>query len=215
MKLGIFDSGIGGEIIAKALKKTFPNAEIITVNDHKNIPYGDKTKEEITKLTDKAIQPLLIKKCDIIIIACNTATAIAIDYLRSKYDSQKFIGIEPMIKDASSLTKTKTIAVCATKATLNSDRYKKLKYKFGNGIEIIEPDCSGWAQMIENNKINDSQIINTINKMTSNNADVIVLGCTHYHWIKKLIIKTCKDKAIILEPSKAIGRRVKELLKSS
>ncbi|MEI6053758.1 MAG: aspartate/glutamate racemase family protein [Candidatus Saccharibacteria bacterium] len=215
MKLGIFDSGIGGKIIAKALGETFPNAEIITVNDHKNVPYGDKTKEQVIILTDKAIQPLILANCDIIIIACNTATALAIEYLRAKYKEQKFIGIEPMVKDASRLTKTGTIAVCATKATLKSDRYNNLKNKFKENINILEPDCNGWAYMIETNNINEGKIVKTINELMSNNADIIVLGCTHYHWIKDLINNTCKDKAIVLEPSEAIGRRVKELLKSS
>lgn len=215
MKLGIFDSGIGGEAIAASLKKTFPNTEIITVNDRQNLPYGDKSPAEVVLLTDAAIQPLLQLGCDIIIIACNTATALAIEPLRSKYPQQKFIGIEPMIKPASSLTKSGIIAVCATPATLESERYKTLVRKYGQHLEIIEPDCSQWAYLIENNQLNSTHITDTINDLCARGADVIVLGCTHYHWIKELITELAAGRAQIIEPSDAIGRRVKQLLQLS
>ncbi len=215
MKLGVFDSGIDGEAIAAALRLVFPTAIITTVNDHENVPYGSKTPSEIINLTDIAIQPLINANCDVIILACNTATAVAIETLRAKYPNQKFIGIEPMIKTAAELTKSHTIAVCATPATLASDRYSKLVKNFGDGISIIEPDCSDWAQMIENNQINHQLIDKTINDVCDRGADVIVLGCTHYNWIKDSIIKIVDGRAQVIEPSSAIGNRVKQLLQLS
>jgi len=215
MKLGVFDSGIGGESIAIALQSKFSEAEIILVNDRNNLPYGDKTKSEIVKLTNNAIQPLLGANCDIIILACNTATAQAIDALRIKYPNQKFIGIEPMIKSAAKLSKSNTIAVCATPSTLSSERYYNLVQKFGSELQIIEPDCKDWARMIEQNDINYEIINQTINKICKQGADVIVLGCTHYHWIKDDIIKLVNGRATVIEPSESIGRRVEELLKTS
>jgi glutamate racemase len=215
MKLGVFDSGIGGEAIAAALRLVFPTAIITTVNDHENVPYGSKTPDEIINLTDIAIQPLINAGCDVITLACNTATAVAIETLRAKYPNQKFIGIEPMIKTAAELTKSHTIAVCATPATLASDRYGKLVKKFGTGLSIIEPDCSDWAQMIENNQINYQVINQTINDVCDRGADVIVLGCTHYNWIKDSIIKIVDGRAQVIEPSSAIGNRVKQLLQLS
>lgn len=213
MKLGVFDSGIGGKAIANALKLTFPDAIIIKVNDCANIPYGDKTPDEVISLTNTAIQPLLKADCDIIILACNTATALAIETLRASYPEQKFIGIEPMIKTAAKLTTSHIVAVCATPATLASSRYNQLVKKFGTGLKIIEPDCSGWAQMIENNQINHQLISQTITNVCDRGADVIVLGCTHYHWIKDLIIELTNGRTQVIEPSEAIGRRVKALLK--
>lgn len=211
MKLGIFDSGIGGEAVADALKVTFPNADIVTVNDRKNIPYGSKSRTEITRLTDTAIQPL-IGNCDVIILACNTATALAIDELRQRYPDQKFIGIEPMVKTASELTKTGKIVVCATPATLASSRYSELVQKYAAHLTIIEPDCSEWAYLIENNQLNRSHVEKQITNACDNGADTIVLGCTHYHWIKDLITELTAGKASVIEPSEAIGRRVKQLL---
>lgn len=215
MIIGVFDSGIGGKAIANSLKKDFPQAEIIIVNDHKNVPYGDKTPAEIRHLTDMAIQPLLKSGCDVIVIACNTATAIAIDTLRHKYPTQKFVGIEPMIKTAASLTQSKIIAVCATPATLSSEHYDQLVKRYGHGLTIINPDCSDWAWMIENSQINQQKITQTINSLCKERADVIVLGCTHYIWIKDLITKISRDRASVIEPSEAIGKRVKNLLKLS
>ncbi|MBI3494917.1 aspartate/glutamate racemase family protein [Candidatus Saccharibacteria bacterium] len=212
MKIGVFDSGIGGEALANALQQTFPEAQIQVVNDHDNVPYGDKTSAEITELTDLAIQPLLTKGCDVIVIACNTATAVAIEILRQKYPSQHFIGIEPMVKTAAKQTKSDVIAVCATPATLASERYRGLVSKYASHLTVIEPDCSGWAYMIENNEINEQEIAKVINDVCERGADVIVLGCTHYHWIKELVQKLTNGNAIVLEPSEAIGRQVSELL---
>lgn len=215
MKLGIFDSGIGGEAVALALQATFPRATIVTVNDHKNVPYGDKTLEEVARLTDIAVQPLFLAHCDIIIIACNTATAAAIKILRARYPQQKFIGIEPMIKPAAALSKSHTIAVCATPATLASENYHDLLHRYGSHLVVLEPDCSKWAYMIQSSQINRQYIEKTINDVCERGADVIVLGCTHYHWIKDLIVDIAAGRAQILEPSEAIGRRVAQLLQQS
>lgn len=212
MKLGIFDSGIGGEAVAAALQVTFPEATIVTVNDRAHMPYGNKSQKEVIRLTDTALQPLLDNTCDVIILACNTATALAIDTLRQTYPNQLFIGIEPMIKTASQLTQSRTIAVCATPATLSSERYKNLQKKYAQNLTILEPDCSEWAYLIENNLINRTHVIRQITSACDQGADVIVLGCTHYHWIKDLIIELAAGRAKVIEPSEAIGRRVQELL---
>lgn len=212
MKIGIFDSGIGGEAVAQSLQKTFPVAQILSVNDRQHVPYGNKTKNEIIERTDQTIQPLLQAHCDVIVIACNTATTHAIAPLRAKYPNQKFIGIEPMVKTAASLTKTNIIAVCATPATLASERYTDLVKIHAQHLEIIEPDCSQWAYWIENNQINRLHIKEIVDDVCHRGADVIILGCTHYHWIKDLIIELAAGRAKIIEPSEAIGRRVQQLL---
>ena len=214
MKLGVFDSGIGGEAVAAALQQTFPEAEIITVNDHDNVPYGEKSKETVIALTKAAIQPLLTAQCDVIILACNTATALTIEQLRHDYPRQKFIGIEPMIKTAAATTKTGTIAVCATWATLGSERYAGLVERYGKELKIIEPDCSQWAYWIEHNQLNHDHVKEIIDDVCNQGADVIILGCTHYHWIKEDIVALAAGRAVVLEPSEAIGRRVIELLES-
>lgn len=212
MKLGVFDSGIGGEAVAETLRRAFPDAEVITANDRAHLPYGQRPTEELIRLTDTAIQPLLAHGCDIIILACNTATAAAIETLRRSYPHQKFIGLEAMIKTASLQTKTGIICVCATPATLNSERYKKLKATYASDVKIIEPDCSHWAEMIEDNMINHATIVASLDTACERGTDVIVLACTHYHWIRKEIERAVSGRAIVIDPSEAIVRRVRQLL---
>ena len=213
MKLGIFDSGIGGEAVAASLQQAFPEAEMVVVNDKAHVPYGDRTAEDITTLTDAAIQPLLRGACDIIVIACNSATAAALETLRKRYPEQLFIGLEPMVKPASDLTRSGTIAVCATPATLGSARYQTLKAKYASQLDVLEPDTSSWATMIEHNELNESQVENIIDDVCRRGADVIVLACTHYHWIHDVIEKAAASRAAVINPSDAIARRVISLLK--
>lgn len=215
VKLGVFDSGIGGKSVADRLNELFPEAEIIFVNDSPNVPYGTRPKHEIISLTDAAIKPLLDKNCNAIIIACNTATTNAIDYLRLTYPDTHFVGMEPMIKPAASLTKTGTIAVLATPGTLASDKYAHLKQTWARNIKVIEPDCSDWASLIENGQSDTIDLDSTISQLLDKHVDVIVLGCTHYHWLKQDIQNLVGDKVSVLEPSDAIGARIESLISTN
>lgn len=213
MKIGIFDSGIGGEAVARSVRTAFPDAQVFVVNDREHVPYGDRKHDEIQQLTDSALQPLLEQHCEIIVIACNTATAVAIEWLREKYPRQLFIGLEPMIKPASHITKTGVITVCATPATLTSERYARLKNDYGQNVTIIEPDCHDWARMIEDNDLNESKIIDMVEQAKKHNADVIVLACTHYHWIREQIEIAAGPTITVIDPSEAIVLRVGSLLR--
>ncbi|MFZ1250730.1 MAG: glutamate racemase [Candidatus Microsaccharimonas sp.] len=208
MKIGVFDSGIGGEAVAHELRSLIEYAEVVSVNDHKNVPYGGRPKDEIIELTDAAIQPLLKQGCDAIVLACNTATTNAISALRERYPTQKFVGLEPMVKPAARTSKTKKIAVLATPATLQSQRYAELKKQWAENVTVFEPDCHTWATLIENNKINDVDLEAVITPLLEADVDVIVLGCTHYHWLKNTIQKKVGSDITVLEPSNAISSRI-------
>lgn len=214
MTIGVFDSGIGGEAIARSLAIEFPDADIRSVSDREHLPYGNRSVSEIQQLTTRAIQPLLAHSCDVIVIACNTATTAAIELLRKTYPEQLFIGLEPMVKPAVALSRSMTIAICATPATLASERYQEAKRQFASSVKVIEPDCSDWARLIEANQLNQSHIDEVVEECLQENVDVIVLGCTHYHWIKEEVTRAAAGRATILEPSEAIGRRVRQLLES-
>ncbi len=215
MNIGIFDSGIGGEAVAASLRDAYPEAGIIVVNDHANVPYGTRPVDEIRALTDNAIQPLLRQNCSVIVIACNTATAAAIEWLREKYPKQLFLGLEPMLKPARLLTKTGTITICATPATLASERYASIKSDHASNTTIIEPDCSEWAYMIEHNQMSDQHITDMVQSSVDNNSDVIVLACTHYHWIRERIENIAGSDITVLDPSDAIARRVAVVLEQT
>ena len=214
MLIGVFDSGIGGKAVAAILQRDFPTSEILYVNDEVHVPYGARSQADIAFLTDAAIQPLLKKRCDVIVLACNTATAAAIETLRARYPDTPFIGLEPMVRPAAVITKSKVIAVCATPFTIKSKRYLSLKQKFAADITVLEPDCSEWATMIENDTADIQEIADTINQVCIQGADVIVLACTHYHWIKDEILKVVDGRAEVIDPSDAISKRVSELLRT-
>lgn len=214
MKIGVFDSGIGGEAIATSLRGAFPKASILSVNDKEHLPYGNRTQEDIAQLTDLAIQPLIAAACDVIVIACNSATAAAIETLREKYPGQAFIGLEPMLKPAASLTKSGTVCVLATPATLGSERYRALKSAYTKQLTLLEPDCSGWARIIEDNDVNEQKIKQTVTNACDQGADVIILACTHYHWIREVIEQTARGRAEVIDPTAAIIQRVVTLLES-
>jgi glutamate racemase len=211
MKIGVFDSGIGGKAVAAQLEKLIPDAEILSVSDHEHVPYGTKQNEEIIALTTAAIQPLLEAACDVIVIACNTATTVAIRHLRETYPTIKFVGIEPMVKPAAALSESKHIAVLATPATLASARYNELKDTWAKGVEITEPDCETWASLIENEIAADVPIESVVEELIASGVDVIVLACTHYHWLKDRAVTAARGRAQILEPSDAISRRITDI----
>ena len=215
MKIGVFDSGVGGQAVAARLSELIPEADIISINDHANVPYGTRPVEEIIELTNAAIQPLLSAHCDAIVIACNTATTVAITWLRNTYPDATFIGIEPMVKPAAEMTQTKTIAVFATPATLASKSYASLKETWAQDITVIEPDTSTWASLIEAKLTSEVPIEEATLDAIKNGADVIVLACTHYHWLKERAVMSADGRAEILEPSDAIGNRIKSLLEES
>ena len=212
MKIGIFDSGIGGEAVARDLKVHFPEATIVSVSDRANLPYGSKTPEHIIALTDAALQPLLAAQCDVIVIACNTATTNALSTLRQRYPRQQFIGIEPMIKTAASLTKHNIITVCATPATLASPRYKQLKELYAARLTVREPDCSSWASMIEADTVQAETIRAAVEPTLAEGVDVVVLGCTHYHWIQQLIETIVDNRARVIQPTDSIASRISQLV---
>lgn len=211
MKIGVFDSGIGGQAVADKLALLFPTAKIIYVNDSANVPYGARRRIDIVRLTDQAIQPLIRAKCGVIVIACNTATTNAIHDLRTLYPHIRFVGIEPMIKPAAQMTKTGVIGVLATDGTLRSNRYAQLKQQWASRHTIIEPDCSNWASLIERGNSDQIDIHATVNGLLRWQADVIVLGCTHYHHIKDRVQIIAGPGVRVIEPTDAIGMRIESL----
>lgn len=209
-RIGVFDSGIGGLSVAKAVEAGFPDAEVVFINDSEHMPYGSKVPDELEQLVRPKIEELVASGCDPIVIACNTVTTTIIDRLRALFPVT-FVGIEPMVKPAASMTKTGIITVCATPATLASARYSWLKREFAADIRVLEPDCSDWSRMIESNEVDEEKIKAIVNESCKQGSDVIVLGCTHYHWIEDLIVSVVSARAKVIQPESAIVARIKAL----
>ncbi len=150
-KIGVFDSGVGGLSVANAIEKALPNVEVLFVNDAEHVPYGTKSPEIVYSYVLPILKKLVKDGCDVIVIACNTVTTTLIKKLRDEI-RVPLIGMEPMVKSAALQTHSGIIAVCATPATLASERYEWLKDTFAKDIAVIEPDCSRWSEMIETEK---------------------------------------------------------------
>lgn len=209
MKIGVFDSGYGGRVVAKRLQLRLPEHEFLVVDDTAHMPYGNRQRDEIRILTDRAIQPLLTS-CPLIVVACNTATAHAIDWLRHKYPETIFVGYEPMLKPARELTKSRHITMCATAATVASERYVRLANKYASDMMIDTPNTSDWAKNIENGRP-DAIDLSKIEHSIASGSDVIVLACTHYLALEN-DIRIRWPQAHVIEPTPAVAERIMQLI---
>lgn len=216
--IGIFDSGIGGLSIWKEIIDFIPNENTIYLADSKNAPYGQKTQKKIIDLSIKNTELLLEKNCKIIVVACNTATTNAIDYLRLNYDIP-FIGIEPAIKPAALQTKTNAIGILATKGTLTSALFNKTSAKFTSNITVIEQIGEGLVPLIEAGKIESDEMMQLLTKylnpMLEQNIDYLVLGCSHYPHLIPQIRKIVGDKVTIIDSGEAVARQTKRVLQTN
>lgn len=213
--IGIFDSGIGGTSIWKAIRALLPNERTIYLADSKNAPYGQKTKNEIIALSMKNTDLLIELGCKLIVVACNTATTNGIAELRSKYNIP-FIGIEPAIKPAATNSKTQKIGILATKGTLNSELFNKTSEKFQD-TKIIEQIGYGLVQLIEEGKINSEEMTKLLQSylqpMIEANIDYLVLGCSHYPYLIPQIKKILPDHIHIIDSGEAVARQTQNILR--
>lgn len=210
-KIGVFDSGIGGLSVAGAIEKALPELEVIFRDDARHVPYGSRTVEEIYKFTKPILQSLVSDGCKVIVIACNTVTTNLISRLRKEI-VVPLVGMEPMVKPAAIATKTGVITVCATPLTLSSVRYRSLKRELTKGVKVIEPDCSDWAYMVENNRVDRDKVAKIINDSCTAGADQIVLGSTHYHWIEQLIDELARGRANVMQPEQPVIEELKRVI---
>lgn len=205
MNIAVFDSGRGGYFVAERLKSLLPDHQYAVFDDVKNVPYGSKTTAEVINLTESAIKPL-IDNYPIIVIACNTATALAIDHLRSSYPLTHFIGYEPMVKTVAELSENRHGTILATEATRQSLRYKNLRQQLEHTVIIDEPDTTDWATLIENDQ-SENIALEPIQTSVKSGSDVIALACTHYLAIEDKLKKLFPTVKII-EPTPAVAHRI-------
>ena len=212
--IGLFDSGIGGTSIWRAIHHLLPNESSIYLADSKNAPYGQKSKDEIIELSCKNTEFLLEKNCKIIVVACNTATTNAIKELREKY-AVPFIGIEPAIKPAALNSKTQTIGILATKGTLNSTLFSQTMGKYQN-IKIVEQIGHGLVQLIENGDMQSEEmhqlLLAYLQPMIDANIDYLVLGCSHYPYLIPQIKKILPPSIQIIDSGEAVARQTHYVL---
>ena len=225
--IGVFDSGIGGLSILRALRKELPLEAFVYFADSAHAPYGEKGDafviERSLAITSRLVADHHIKA---LVVACNTATAAAIAILRAQHPALPIIGVEPALKPALAASRTKRIAVIGTRGTLASAKFQALLDSVKAQAEFICQPCDGLAEAIEQHASFDNTIkIRAIcNHMTltlgkfglkTGEIDTLVLGCTHYPLVAKTIAQSVGAEVLILEPGEAVARRLREVLSGS
>ena len=213
--IGIFDSGVGGLCVLKEITKQLPLESILYFADSGNCPYGSKTQAEAFDLARKNVEFLLERKCKLIVIACNTVTAVAIDHFRADY-RVPFIGMEPALKPASLQTRSKKIGILATENTFNGRLFKQTFEKHAHGIEVFIQPGYGLVELVEQGEHNSEKARHLLEAylvpMMEKGADTLVLGCTHYPFLKEMIKKVTKNRLAIIDPSDAVAAQTKRIL---
>jgi len=214
--IGFFDSGVGGLSVLKESLKVLPNEDFVYFGDSLNAPYGTKDVNEVKKLTFQAVDFLLDKGVKVIVIACNTATSAAIDALRKKYTDIPIIGIEPALKPAVEISRGKSIIIMATPMTLAEKKFSNLMKLYNNEVDIIPLPCAGLVELIENGIIEGDQVEKYLKEKLKKFAQIdvaaIVLGCTHYPFIKRELAKIVGRRTIIIDGSIGTVNQLKRQL---
>lgn len=215
MKVGLFDSGLGGLTVLKSIIKTFKGAEIIYIADTLYAPYGEKNTQEIFNRCDKITEHLLENYgIDVLIVACNTATSIAIKHLREKFPFLIIIGTEPGIKPAILNTQSNNIGILATPSTLKGDKYQLLVNELVTikDVKLHEQACPGLVEQIEKGEISTlktyEMLENWLVPMIRSEVDTIVLGCTHYPLVSKTISDIMGEDVLLIDTGDAIAKRL-------
>jgi glutamate racemase len=217
-KIGIFDSGLGGLIIAKAIFKTLPQYDYVYLGDTKHVPYGNRSQGAVYEFTRQAMEFLLKQNCSLIIIACNTASAMALrrlqqEYLPAHYPQRRILGV--IIPTAEEIgRRPKRIGVLATTSTVKSHAYKKEVNKINRAVKIVEQAAPLLVPMIENNALESADAIlkSYIQPMVKAKVDDILLGCTHYPILKNRIKKIVGKKIKIISQEEIIPKKLKDYL---
>ncbi len=195
--IGVYDSGLGGLTVWREVRRMLPSESLVYLGDGKNCPYGSRPREEVRRLADEAVASLVAQGCKMVVVACNTATAAAIDFLREKYAPMPIVGMEPAVKPACLNTRSGVVGVLATERSLDGELFRRTAAKYGSGVELITAPGRGFVELVESDREStpeaEQAVRDAVAVMLEHGADQIVLG-------------------EIVDPSPAVARRVVQLL---
>lgn len=217
MPIAVFDSGVGGISVLKNLVEIMPHEDFIYYGDSANAPYGTKTLEEVRKLTCEHAKNLLIdQRAKGLVVACNTATSAAVRILREKYPDIPIVGIEPAVKPAVLFKEHPRVLVMATPMTIREEKFKKLMNKYSSQGEIIPLPCPGLMNFVERGDLYGDDVKQYLEELlyeyTHNEVDAVVLGCTHYPFVRKLIQEVLGDDVRVFDGGPGTAREMKRRL---
>lgn len=234
--IGIFDSGVGGLSVFREIRKLLPQERYIYFSDNAHCPYGEKSREYIIDRARQITDFMLKEGADIIVVACNTATAAAISTIRSEYstpndhvrmltggrhESVSFIGMEPAVKPAAALTRTGVVGVLATAGTLKADKYRDTKGRHAEDVQVVEHIGQGFVELVESGQTTgqkaESIVMESLEPLLDAGADTIVLGCTHYPFLSETISKVASclvpDRpTTIIDPAPAVAKHLHKVM---
>ena len=213
--IGIFDSGSGGLSVLREILKILPEEKYFYYADNAFCPYGEKTPEFIQSRGREITDFLLGKGADIIVVACNTATAAAIATLRKEYPV-KFIGMEPAVKPAALSSESGVIGVLATAGTLKGSKYLTTKGLYEDNVKIVEHVGKGFVELVESGELDGPQtekvVRESLQPLLDEGADRIVLGCTHYPFLREVIQRIAGPSVQVIDPAPAVARHLKDVM---
>lgn len=216
--IGVFDSGVGGLSVLRAMRALMPNENVIFFGDQGHVPYGPRPLEEVRAFSVAITRWLLGEGAKLIVVACNTASAAALKYLRETFPDVKFVGMEPAVKPAAETTRTGRVGVLATPATFQGALYASVVERFANGVTLLQDTCPGLVQEIEKGNLDGEatrRILDAaLGPMLERNIDTVVLGCTHYPFVIPLIERICGDSVRVIDPAPAAARQAERLLEA-
>ncbi len=214
--IGVFDSGLGGLTVWSELYKKLPHESLLYFGDGTNCPYGDRPRSEIISFVDEAVRRMLSQGVKMVVIACNAATAMAIDHLRATY-TIPFVGLEPAVKPAVETSRSGVIGVLATTATLGGELFRKTSERYSSQAKILTAVGRGFVELVEGDREDTPEARQTVAQvlepLLQQGADRIVLGCTHYPFLAQAMREVIGSRDVtLINPASAIERRVASLL---
>ncbi|MCS7009842.1 MAG: glutamate racemase [Anaerolineales bacterium] len=216
IRLGVFDSGVGGLSVLRAIRAQIPAQPVLYFADQVHVPYGSRPAEEVRRFAEGITRFLLAQGAGLIVVACNTASAAALKHLRQIFPHISFVGMEPAVKPAAETTQTGIVGVLATPATFQGALYASVVERFANGVTLLQDTCPGLVQQIERGDLDthETRLIleNALLPMLERGIDTVVLGCTHYPFVIPLIQEIVGAEVQVIDPAPAVARQTGRLL---
>jgi len=217
--IGVFDSGVGGLSVLRAMRQLMPEEPVIYFGDQGHVPYGPRPMQQVRDFSEGITRFLLNQGTKLIVVACNTASAAALHYLRDKFPHISFVGMEPAVKPAAEHTQSGLVGVLATPATFQGALYASVLERFANGVQVLQHTCPGLVGQIEKGDLegDDTRAIleDALRPMLDRGIDTVVLGCTHYPFVIPLIEQIVGASVRVIDPAPAVAKQAKRLLEAA
>ena len=214
--IGIFDSGVGGLNVWREITRLLPHESTLYVADQARVPYGSRSMAEVRDFAVEITRFLLARQAKLIVIACNTISAAALHYLRQEFPATPFVGMEPAVKPAAQQTQSGVVGILATQVTFQGQLFADLVQKYANGVQVYPQVCQGWVEAVESGALDtpetEALVRRHITPPLAAGADQLVLGCTHYPFLRPVIQRVAGAGVAIIDPAPAVARQTARLL---